>query len=286
MKSGLAQQVQPGTAICPGNRSAAAAVTPQLNFLLIGECRSAASAVVDLLNNHGAAVCHAGLFAPSVEQRRAAHENYFGPSLPRRPAWFCTGEREHECGKYSNPYEYIEFVLAAARLSERAVGLHMDYETIARYQLYDLISALTARGDFCVVHLVRNPVACLASREQAKESGYWVSYTGESLRYTPMAVLPTPHEVFEFVERSCTVRDKVAAVASDAAEIHYQDLVRHFNRVAERLFQFLELTPRRPVCRTRRLVTMPLQNRILNFEDLRRKSPSSQRHWFEVKEIA
>ncbi len=285
MKPGLAQQARSAAARAD-DRAPITTVTPHLNFLLIGECRSAASAVVDLLNNHGAAVCHAGLFAPTALQRRQAHEGYFGPSPTRRPAWFCAGERELEGGRHSNPWEYLDGVLATTREGERAVGLHLDYDTVARHQLYEFIAALTARGDFCVVHLVRNPVACLVSRQQAQDSNYWVSYRGESLRYTPLAVSLPADQVFDFAERSCVVRDKVAAAASDAVEVHYQDLVGHFDRVAGRLFQFLELPPARPVCRTRRLVPLPLRRRLLNFEGLARKAPSSQRHWFDDKEVA
>lgn len=273
-------------------RSAASPATnaPQstlpLNFLLVGERRSGCSAVADMINNHGAAYCHSGLFAADAACRRDSHEAYFGVSQSRRPDWFCCGDRELEHGRHSNPYEYLVQVLDCPLRRERAIGIYVDYATLARYQLYELITELTARGDFCVLHMVRNPLACLISLRQAEESGCWVSYAGDSRRYVSLPVSLPPDDVYAFIERSCTARDKVAAAAADAVEIHYVDLVTRLPQVAAGLFRFLELNGRRAVCRTRRLVTTPLCRRFLNFEELRRRAPHAQSHWFNDKEIA
>lgn len=263
---------QAGTATRPGGT--------RLNFVVVGECRSGMSAVADIINNHGHAVCHAGLFADDAQARKQAHESYFGRSASRKYSWFCAGDKEVEGSKFSHPYEYIEEVLAGARYGEQAVGLCLPYQVVARHELYELLSDLTGRGDFCLVHVVRNPLTCLVSREQAAASGRWISYVNEpDERYSPLPVAVDPKAAAEFIERSCVVRNKVAAAADDAVELHYDDLVGRFDRVAARLFQFLELADRRPVCRTRRLVGLPLRCRLLNSGCLGEKLPHSMRHW-------
>lgn len=252
---------------------------PRLNFLVIGQVRSGMGVVADTLSNHGGATCHAGLFAADAADRKAAHEAYFGAAQARRPHWFCFGDRELEGRSFTNPYDYITTVLDAALYGEQAVGLCLPYAVLARFQLYDLVAELTARGDFCVVHTVRNPVEGYVSLAQAEESGQWVRYRTERGRYVAMPLFVDPAAVAEFVDATCCARDKLRLAAADGAELDYADLPARYDDAARRLFRFLELEPRRPVCRTRRVVDLPLCKRVLNYDELRRKLPVSMRHW-------
>ncbi len=264
---------------------ASVTTTPKLNFVVVGQQRSGMTAVADLLNNHGHAICHVGLFAADAQTRRQAHEAYFGPCSIKKPVWFCQGDKDIEGGKFSHPCEYLDEVFASAQHGEQAIGVCIPYDVIARHELYEHLTELTYRGDFCLVHVVRNPAICLVSQVQAEQSGRYIAYAGErSLHYAPLAVSIDPSRMAEFINRHCAVRNKIASAADDAVELNYADFISRFDKVAGRLFQFLELPDRSPVCRTQRLVPMPLRRRLLNFDHVVGAVPHAMQHWFDGSE--
>ena len=106
-----------------------------LNFIVTGQVRCGASAIQQSVNRHTRAVCHADVMHPDNAIRRAAHEEYFGPS-GNTPDWLVDGHISGEQyltnksfdktvleenvvgGKVLYPHIYNQYVIRAGRRDE------------------------------------------------------------------------------------------------------------------------------------------------------------------------
>lgn len=251
-----------------------------LRYLLVGDSRSGMLAVANVIDNHKQAACYIDLFSKEAQARKEAHETYFGKSRFGQPEWFCLGDEVLEGGHYSNPVEYLTHCLRDGKPG--VSGICVPYGVIRRYELYETITEFAHRGDFCLLHMVRNPLECLVSQLQAEQTGVWRRFgrlRDKNAVYMP--VQPKPPQVEQFIDEHVITRDKLLRCTSDSAEIYYVDFVRAFGHVCRRLFEFLELPTRKPVCRSRRLVTDPLRKRLSNMRFLEEKVSRTFRHYFE-----
>jgi hypothetical protein len=246
-----------------------------LNFILVGDDRCGAGVVLTTLNNRPDVVCHAGLFAPSEDDRRLAHETYFGPSDPE------ASDPDHFVENVTNPWDYINrTVLDNPHRGESAVGLHLTYATLRRWELCDLLTHRYRDGDFCLVHVVRNPVACLVSLKQAERTGSWQRLPGEPGRHPPSAVTLDPAELTEFCRAHAATRTRVRAACGDALEVAYRDLFVDYQAVMGRVCEFLELPDAgrfRPG--SRRLRNRRMADRVSNLAALAKAVPSDVRDY-------
>lgn len=250
--------------------STTARVATNLNFVVVGQVRSGSAIVQGTLDKMREAVCHNNLFHISPEVRRQAHESYFGPApAPDLPTWYVKGE--------TNPFRYLKGHVFDQNLrDERVVGVRLTYDEVDDFQFYDLLHDLCQEGDFAVIHVHRNPVACYVSQQQAQESGIYVLDINESESPSmPSAVRIDPAKLTAFVRRHEAVRGKIAEAVDDMLDITYRQLGRNFNNTMKSVLDFLELPTHLPVAPvTRRLPNREMPKRIENLDEVRRAVPA------------
>lgn len=253
------------------------------NFVLTGDVRSGAHVLLSALNRRPGVICHAGLFGPDDDARRAAHEAYYGPVADpvRLPEWFKEGA--------VNPCHYINHtVFDNPRHAETAIGLHLSYRAIRRYELYDLFETRGEEGDFSVVHVVRNPVACYVSLKQAEATGEWAVAAGQSGRkYPPLPVRLDPADLTAFCRDAMATAAKVRAACRDRLEVTYRDLVVDFQRVMRRVFDHVELpdTPTLASAGCRRLKNRDVRDRVTNLAEVKAAVPSDVRQMIDSDDL-
>lgn len=243
-----------------------------LNFLVVGPARGGAGVVQAAAHAHRLAACPPGLFAAADEDRRAAHEAYYGPAADDPPGWFagpeCNLERYLRRVVFDNPQR-----------GEAACGAHLSYDVLARYDLFDLLRELTAEGDFCVVHVVRNPVACYVSRLQAERSGVWRLPAGAEAGPRPNPVVVGAEELTAAVRAHDTCEAKVRAHAADCLTVRYADLLFRPADALARVGKFLDLPGRLPAPPCQRLPNHDMARRF-NLP-VRSACPSDVRRHFD-----
>jgi len=259
-----------------------------LNYVVTGDHRSGVAVVQSCLDQTPAVVCHGDLFfdeygdvAYQDRTRRAAHERYFGAAaddeVGKFPEWFAPGDGANPC-RYLN-----DRVFDNPRAGEDHVGVRLLYHQIARYELFDLLNERWREGDFCLVHVVRNPVACLVSKLQAERSGLWRQHASSPAALaSPPPVYLDLAELVQAVRLHEAVKGKIRVCCPDALEVPYRELVFNYQKTMERVFEFLEVPPQVvPQPLWQRLRNHDLRRRILNFDRLRAALAPGLRHHLE-----
>lgn len=260
-----------------------ATATQLLNFVLVGETRSGAGMLATGINTRPEANCHIGLFHDNAEVRRFHHERYFGPSDPDaivRP-WFVEGE--------TNPWHYINnTVLDNPQGDETAIGFHMTYPVIRKWELFELFQHRCNEGDFCVIHVVRNPVACFVSLKQAQKTGLWALREDRKKPNltVPSAIRLDENELTAFCRDHAAMRQRIRSTCNDVLEIPYTDVV-DVQATMRRVFHFLELDELPELVRPaiRRLPNRTIEQRIANFSELRCLVPSDVRREMDAEDL-
>ena len=251
-----------------------------LNFVVVGEIRSGTSLVQTTLSSRPDAVCHGDLFHPDLAVRRREHESYFGPSPAGAPQWFD--------GENISPWQYInQHVLDRPRRKERSVGLRLLYPIVRHWELFELFHERCQEGDFCLVHVLRNPLACFISLKQAEQSGVWRE------RFTdPVAPCPSPAsleipDLVDFCRKHLALRQRIRTSCDDVLEISYRDLHMNYTTSMKRVYEFLELpiVGRVGLPGYRRLRNRTLPERVYNWSALKREVPSDIRGLFEDEDL-
>jgi hypothetical protein len=253
-----------------------------LNFVVVGDVRAGTSAVQGGLRDRPGVVCHDNLLHPDDATRRAAHEGYFGQSANpgRLPEWFV--------GDLVSPWQYLTHVVFDNPLrGEQAVGLRIWYPEVARWELWELFERRCREGDFCLVHVTRNPAVCLVSLLQARKSGLWSRGPNEPSAGSPCPVRVEADELAAFCRSHQAVRDKIRRSCDDVLEVPYKDLFQNYQAVMHRVFDFLEL-PESDVpvsANCRRLRNRSVRDRLSNFDSLYREAPSDVRQLLGAEDL-
>ena len=244
--------------------------TSVLNFVIVGQVRSGSAVLQSALNNLREVTCHNDLFHHSPEVRQQVHERYFGPAPSADlPTWYVKD--------LVNPYQYLSRQIFDKNLQdEAAIGVRLTYDQVQQFQFYDLLHDRCMEGDFCLVHVRRNPVACFVSMQQARESGVYAAdfHTKKPLPQ-PTAVALNPQELTAFVRQHEAVAGKIARACDDVLEISYRELVRNYSNTMKKTLDFLEQsTMVVPNPDYRRLPNTDMSRRISNLDELRQKVPA------------
>lgn len=240
----------------------ASQTTSLLNFVLTGEVRSGTGVVASILNAKAGVVCHTGMLDGDIAARKARHAAYFGTSVDV---------------ELENPWHYLDTVLLDnPQCREQAIGCHVSYSVVRQYDLYDLFEQRGIAGDFCLVHVVRNPAACFVSRRQAELCGIWSRPRGSKPDQLPPPVRVDATALTEFCRLSAAITRKVRATCTDALELTYYDLLVNTQDAICRLYDFLELPPVPELVRPplRRLDNRDMPCRVANLVELRREVPT------------
>lgn len=253
-----------------------------LNFVVVGELRSGAAAVQSALANHSGITCYGGLFHRDEAVRRHAHEINFGPceDPDKSPEWFV----DH----LASPWQYLNhYVFDRPRGKERAVGCSVSYDFVKRFELWDLIAHRCREGDFCLIHVVRNPAACFISLKQAERSNYWCRGPRAKPSPPPMAVSIDAVELTTFCRDHLACRAKLDVASDDTLVMPYDSVLGNFQAAMRKAFDFLEQPNSPEPARTDylRLRNRSMAERITNMPALRAAVPSDVRALLDAEDF-
>lgn len=254
-----------------------------LNFLLVGQNRAGLGIVQSAISNQPGAVCHAALLEGTLAQRRALHEAYFGA---------CPTANEqhpvHFVEVLSNPIQYITHtVFDNPQRGEQVIGLRVGYQALRKLDLFEHVEEFCRAGDFCLIHVQRNPVCCYVSYRQAEASGLWQRLASNPTQVTvPWPVRVDPTELISYCREALSVEHKIRRLCDDALVVRYRDLCLSYDRTMGRIMQFLELNcDRVPQPDSRRLRNFDMKSRVSNWVSLKKEVPSDVRDLMKEEEL-
>ncbi len=250
--------------------------TMTTNFILTGNIRSGAGLLAAALSTLPAITCHDDLLDPVPKIAKQRHENYFG----RQPAGIKENQPEWYNRCDSNPCEYLrQFVFDRPLRKELAIGVRLPYQRLLDLDLFDFLTDCEHAGDFTVVNVLRNPIACLVSDKQAQRS-----------QAIEMPIWLPVEDVTEFVRQHEVAYLKLRHACQDLTEIDYDELSRAWRATLGQLLPILDLQrsplPKQPkrvrkqAAYGRRRALLPSQ-RLANWRELQSKAPSDVRYHLE-----
>lgn len=257
--------------------------TRLLNFIVIGDIRSGTGVVQSSLCNHPGVICHGEIMHHDEQVRKLAHENYFGlsKSSERIPEWFVED--------LISPWQYINHtILDNPQHGESAVGFRLLYQEVHKWELYDLFETRCREGDFCIIHITRNPIACFVSLKQAQRSNLWRSHRGNITKLRcPGPIYLNTKELIDFCRMHIAIQGKIRISCTDILEVPYRELFVNYQYIMHKVFEFLELpdNDELAVSSWQRLRNNPILDRIANLSKLKSEVPSDIRQLFEAEDL-
>ena len=254
--------------------------TAALNFVITGQRRCGANILHTSINCHPDAVCHGDLLHPDFSVRRSAHEDYFGPTPEDVPGW-CDP-------KIISPEQYLTTrVFDHAVRGEKAIGIRAMYQQLSDNTLWEYCSDRCREGDFTVIHVHRNPLACYVSIKQAEQTGQWSASVHDCLNLeTPPSISIDMVELQEFCRQHEANEARMRALFDDRLELDYRELFINYRHVMEEVFKFLELPPHPGVSPgTRRLKNRSIRERIFNFDTAQKQAPYDVKPYFNAPDL-
>ena len=244
--------------------------TRVLNHLLVGQERCGYSVVQSSISAHPDAVCLAGLLEEDEKLRKANCEWYFGKSHADAPQWYAPDVMSAEQYLTTRVFDH-------PRYREKTVGVTISYADMQRMMLWEYMRERTMAGDFVVIHVRRNPIACFVSQKQKG--------LAEAIQpYCPSPVSLDAKELIEFCRQHDTAQTRIENLYDDRLEIDYRELFLNYNEVMAAVFDFLELDPYPNVRPSSvRLLNKRIKDRISNWDELYRKAPYDVKLHFDDK---
>lgn len=261
--------------------------TAVFNFAVVGQVRSGTAALASSLSGLPTTHCHVGLLDREERVRKHATAAYFGltaeeaaETLDADKVWFTPGA--------TNPYHFLRSqVFDQPRRGEARIGVRLGYDFLGRHQLHDAIEEMYRLGDFCVVHVRRNPAACFISLKQAERHGTW----GRMANAADDGTVPPPvrlyaDELTDFVRAHHAEERRVVAACPDAITVEYRDLCLDYDRQVRRVAAYIE-APCEAVAlpSVRRMRNRTMAARVTNFAELVSEVPSDVRAALTAKDL-
>jgi hypothetical protein len=250
-----------------------------LNFVITGQLRSGASAIQRVVNKHIRAVCHAELLHPDNATRRACHESYFGES-GNTPDWLVDG---HISGE-----QYLSNKIFDNALNgERVIGVEVPYPHIYAHDMWDYFADRCTHGDFCLIQVKRNPIACFMSLQEEKyrEGCHSAQALGGSASPDIFPAQIDLDELVYFVRHQAAADEKVSRICDDRLEIDYAEIILDYPNVMEQAMSFLDIPLQRYVLMDEYRKNKSVRTRSLKWEYLRTRVPDDIRVYFEDEKI-
>jgi hypothetical protein len=236
--------------------------TPEkLNFMVAGNNHSGYGLLQSALAAHPSIICHGDILHEDDKVRRKEHEAYFGPS----------GKvADHFVPTHLSLEQYLNNKIFDNTLyGEKAVGVKINYRSMLQYDLWEYIDQKYRCGDFCILHVVRNPVACYISWKQRQGHE---GLAAQAAVNAPMYV--DPCDLTAFVRDHVSAMLKINKLCPDRVVVPYHELLLNFRQILERIFEFIELDFN-PVCipNRRRVHHKDIKARIANWFQVREAVP-------------
>ncbi len=242
-----------------------------LNFIIVGNDYAGHSLLQASLAAHPEMACHGKLFDSKEATRKQQHEDYFGCS-GKVPDWYQPHTISIE--QYLN-----NKIFDNALNSEKAIGVCLNYSLFVAGDIWEYVDQKCRCGDFCLLHVTRNPVACFI--EYLAKSGEASLIKGESLR-NQVSFMLDPVKLTEFTREHLANELKINRLCHDRAIVPYHELVLDKLNALHKIFGFLEV-PFSPACvaNTKKLSMCDTRSRIANLDQLSEELPLDiQEHLF------
>lgn len=236
-----------------------------LNFMVVGNHHSGYGMMQASLAAHPKIVCHGDVLHDDDEVRKREHEDYFGP---------CETVIDHFLPTHISAEQYLNNKIFDRNLrGEIGVGVKVCYQHLLRYDLFDFARQKSRQGDFCLVHIVRNPVACLVA---------WKRRNVATNGFVPESVYLDPEETTEFVRNHVAANLKIDQACRDRLVIQYHELLLNFRAVLVQACKFLDIEFS-PACipNQKQVRRRDVKARVANWEQLRESVPADVKAFFD-----
>lgn len=190
-----------------------------LNFILVGGRFAGHGLLQSSLAKHPSVVCHGDLLHDDEDTRQELHESYFGDSR-QVPDWYQPTTMSVE--QYLN-----NKIFDNAIHGEQAIGIQLNYHDIAANDLWDYFQNKCRHGDFCLVHVVRNPIAC------------FLEYLQETSQFRRM-FSPDVVALTQFVREHKAAEAKINRAFDDRLVVAYHELLLDFQGSLAVILKYLE----------------------------------------------
>ena len=263
-----------------------------LNTIITGQICCGDKYLSAILCDHPEITCHSVLLDADDAVRRYYHEAYFGDA-GNTPDWLVEG---HISGEQYLTNKIFDNPLK----SEEVIGVSVLYPHLYARDLWDYFSSWCRAGDFCVIQLKRNPVACFASLKMWESEGNSLakpSITKFDRGYTEILGYPSPlpvgfyerasplqlnhEELYTFIRAHAAADLKVEAMCTDRLEMTYEELILDFPAVCSHIFSFLdrECIPKKVMKHWSSLLNLrnskvPLREVVANWSSICERAPT------------
>lgn len=247
---------------------------PATNCVVVGDTFSGHGEICQALNQHPKVICHGDLIGPDESVRQEAHESYFGTSRGFQD-WFR--------GKEISAEQYLSNKVFDNNLhAEKVVGLRLDYSAIIRYDLWEYLERQSRGGDFCLIHVWRNPIASYLARQSKPTAGPG--------KLTSMLDTDTTAEMVNklvsFVSDMLALQSKVRNLTYDYAEVPYHEFVLDSDTTTRRMLQYLGLDYEGAIPRLKlRPFFEILKDRLTHEDKIREAMPMDMRKFLDEEPI-
>lgn len=258
-----------------------------LNVVVTGQLRCGASVIQTSLMSCVAAVCYPELLHPQDRVRQRLHAEAFGPSPEGMPLHFTPGHLSAE--QYLN-----QRVFDQVPDEQMLVGVKIPYPHIDCWSLWEYLHDNCQAGDFAVIHVLRNPLACYVSLKQAEASGRWYQMYHETEADVPGPVHLDVRELTTFCRTHSAHEAKLRQTIDDLVELDYKELFLNYQATMQGVFAYLETSPC-PGCEgcpcvritpgVRRLKNRGIRERVINFAEAREKAPHDVQVHFDADNL-
>jgi len=196
-----------------------------LCFAVLGASYSGHGAVRTALDAHPEIVCHGDLLHMEPAIRRTEHAySLFDKDrdiLDFEPA-------------YISAEQYLNRVYEKAEKNEKAVGVKLSYDKINKYDLWQYLDSRVREGDFCAVHVLRNPVSCYVRTRREEQDR-------SKDRYRLHALYIEPEEMMYAVRLHLATCRKIEQICSYRVVVQYAELRARPRLVADYVCPYMGL---------------------------------------------
>lgn len=241
-----------------------------LNFMVAGNIECGHDLLQASLSAHPEIICHGDVLHEKEALRKVEHEAYFGES-GRVPDWYVPS--------YLSMEQYLNNKIFDNTLhQEKAVGVKVSYHHFIAQDLWDYTLRKCRHGDFCLLHVQRNPVACFVDYMR---SAAWPHNAGP-LRVSQNNVTVDPKLLVPFVRNHLSTALKVDRLCEDRVVVNYHELLLDFRGTLEKLFKYLDIRYSSAcIPNLKRIRRRDARSSISNWQQLKRELPSDVLEYLE-----
>jgi len=236
-----------------------------LNFMVAGNQQCGYGLLQASLAAHPEIVCHGDVLHAEEAVRKREHEEYFGDS-GKVPDWYVPS--------YLSMEQYLNNKIFDNTLfEEKAVGVKVGYTQFIEQDLWDYTIGKCRQGDFCLVHVHRNPVACFVDLMRSSD---WDA--SDELPISQHSVSVNSRALTDFVREHLAASLKIDRLCDDRAVIPYHELILDFRGTIEKLFKYLGIRYSSAcIPNLRRVRQRDVRSAIRNWSQVLKEVPSDVR---------